>query len=78
MTHGIEHRADCQLGLDGVPGLCTCDFDKRMEAAGWFHCPYCAAGLDRTAETGGLTFIHVLTRDEHGRIERSRPCTRKQ
>lgn len=30
----IEHLDDCQLDLDGAPGLCTCDFDKRMRAAG--------------------------------------------
>jgi hypothetical protein len=39
------------------------------------HCAYCKAGLDRHAWTGG-TFIHVLTRDDQGRIAKSGPCTR--
>lgn len=40
------------------------------------HCAYCKAGLDRTAETGGLTFIHILTRGADGQILKWRPCNR--
>lgn len=42
------------------------------------HCPYCNAGLDRTAETGGRTFIHILTRGAEGQILKWHPCTGQQ
>ena len=40
------------------------------------HCAYCNAGIDRTAETGGLTFIHILTRGAGGQMLKWRPCGR--
>lgn len=53
--------------------------EQPFEIPAWLrrplHCAYCKAGLDRTAETGGVTFIHILTRDADGRILKSRPCT---
>ncbi len=41
------------------------------------HCAYCEAGLDRTAETGGKTFIHILTRGAGGQMLKWHPCTRQ-
>lgn len=38
------------------------------------RCAYCANGFDRHGMMG--KFIHVLTRDDQGRIAKFRPCTR--
>lgn len=51
----------------------TVDAIKAMAQA---HCAYCKAGLDRHAETGGQTFIHILTRGADGQVLKWRPCTR--
>ena len=40
------------------------------------RCSYCDAGHDRTAETGGKTFFHVLKRGAGGQILNWQPCTR--
>ncbi len=40
------------------------------------YCAYCEAGIDRTPETGGRTFIHVLTRGVGGQMLKWRPCGR--
>lgn len=63
----------CHVCLqEHAPGLYH-DRDGNLEPP---HCAYCSAGLERTAETGGQTFIHVLTRGAGGQILKWHPCTR--
>lgn len=61
-------------GLDNPSAIQqTVDAIKAMTPP---HCAYCKAGFDRTAETGGVTFIHILTRGAGGQILKWHPCTR--
>lgn len=67
--------SDGEMYKHGAKEMSRADFDRDYMQAMPPHCAYCGAGLDRTAETGGKTFIHILTRGAGGQILKWHPCT---